>query len=84
MAGIGFDALANGRTMAEVGYRILLYWKRTRKDKRDGAVQHLIQGLRSMGKNAIADIVQERHRENKELTMDSFLMAAVQGVNISA
>ena len=84
MPGIGFDALANGRSMAEVGYKILLYWKRTRKDKRDGAVQHLIQGLRSMGKNGVADVVEERHRENKELTMDCFLMAAVNGINIAS
>ncbi|KAL8609828.1 hypothetical protein ACOMHN_052882 [Nucella lapillus] len=82
ITGIGFDAMSNNRSMSEVGYRILLYWKRTRKDKRDGAVQELVRGIRAMGKNGIADVVEERHRENKELTMDCFVMAAVSGVNI--
>ncbi|XP_076458017.1 uncharacterized protein LOC143291763 isoform X2 [Babylonia areolata] len=82
ITGIGFDALSNNRSMSDVGYRILLYWKRTRKDKREGAVYHLLGGLRSMGKHGVARVVEERFKENKELTMDSFLMAAVSGVNI--
>lgn len=83
ITGIGFDALSNGRDMAEVGYRILLYWKRLQRDKRDGAVQQLMKALRSMGKHGVADVVQERHRLNKELSVDCFLAAAVSGIDIS-
>ncbi|XP_070201455.1 uncharacterized protein [Littorina saxatilis] len=84
ITGIGFDALSNGRSMSDVCYKILLYWKRTRKDKRDGAVQHLLDALRNMGKHGVADVIEERHRENRELTFDCFMSAAVAGVDLSS
>jgi hypothetical protein len=83
LAGIGFDALSNGRDMTDVGYRILLYWKRMQRDKKDAAVNQLLAALRSMGKEGVAQIVQEQHQANKELTVECFLSAAVAGVNIS-
>nr|KAG5703380.1 hypothetical protein BaRGS_023427 [Batillaria attramentaria] len=83
ITGIGFDAISNGMGMSDVTYKILLHWKRTCKDKRDGAVEKLIGALRGMGKNGVADIVQEQHRENKELTTDCFLLAAAAGTSLA-
>lgn len=83
ITGIGFDAIANGMGMSDVTYKILLYWKRTCKDKRDGAVEKLIEALRGMGRHGVADIVQEQHRENKELTTDCFLLAAAAGTSLA-
>ena len=72
ITGLGFDAISNGLGMVDVTYKILLYWKRTMKDKKDGAVNTLSAALREMGRADIASIVSERHAENKELTVDCF------------
>lgn len=72
ITGLGFDAISNGLGMADVTYRILLYWKRQMKDKKDGAVNILAMALRDMGRDDIATVVVERHKENKDLTLESF------------
>lgn len=72
ITGLGFDAISNGLGMVDVTYRILLYWKRTVKDKKDGAVNALSTALREMGRADIASIVTEKHQENKELTAECF------------
>lgn len=72
ITGLGFDAISNGLSMSDVTYKILLYWKRMCKDKKDGAVNSLTNALRDMGREEIANIVFERHRDNKELSPDAF------------
>ncbi|XP_062610303.1 uncharacterized protein LOC134272084 isoform X2 [Saccostrea cucullata] len=72
ITGLGFDAISNGLSMSDVTYKILLYWKRMCKDKKDGAVNSLTNALRDMGRDELANIVFERHRDNKELTPDAF------------
>lgn len=68
--------------MVEVSYKILLYWKRTCKDKREGAVQTLTTALVSMGLPGIAEVVLQQHKEDKELTTDCFLNAATSGISL--
>lgn len=75
ITGLGFDAIANGLGMGDVTYKILLYWKRMLKEKRDGAVQDLTLALRDMGRTDIATIILQRHSENKELTPECFMAA---------
>ncbi|KAK3107162.1 hypothetical protein FSP39_008363 [Pinctada imbricata] len=72
ITGIGFDAISNGLSMSDVTYKILLYWKRTCKDKKDGAVNALTSALRDMGRGDIASVVHDQHVANKELTFDAF------------
>ncbi|KAL4229246.1 hypothetical protein ACF0H5_012286 [Mactra antiquata] len=72
ITGLGFDAISNGLGMVDVTYKILLYWKRQQKDKKDGAVNNLSMALRDMGRDDIATVVVERHKENKDLTLDCF------------
>lgn len=72
ITGIGFDAIANGRGMSDVTYKILLYWKRQTKDKKDGAVGLLTMALREMGRSDIARVVLEKHKDKKELTAGCF------------
>lgn len=72
ITGLGFDAISNGLGMVDVTYKILLYWKRTLKDKKDGAVNVLSTALREMGRDDIATIITERHKENKDLTIECF------------
>ncbi|XP_053408995.1 uncharacterized protein LOC123561650 isoform X2 [Mercenaria mercenaria] len=73
ITGLGFDAISNGLGMVDVTYKILLYWKRQMKDKKDGAVNVLSMALRDMGRDDIAEVVNERHKENKDLTLDCFI-----------
>ncbi|ESO88504.1 hypothetical protein LOTGIDRAFT_234556 [Lottia gigantea] len=68
ITGLGFDAISNGLTMADVTYKILLYWKRKLKDKRDSAVNELVSALGSMGRPDIGAIILHCHHDNKELT----------------
>lgn len=72
ITGLGFDAISNGLGMIDVTYKILLYWKRQQKDKKDGAVNNLTMALRDMGRDDIATVVIERHKENKDLTLECF------------
>lgn len=72
ITGLGFDAISNGLGMVDVTYKILLYWKRTLKDKKDGAVNILSVALREMGRDDIATIITDRHKENKDLTVECF------------
>ncbi|XP_067667863.1 uncharacterized protein [Haliotis asinina] len=72
ITGLGFDAISNGLGMADVTYKILLYWKRRLKDKRNGAVAELTEALRDMGRSEVADTVQEMHDLNKEIGPDCF------------
>ncbi|XP_025102469.1 uncharacterized protein LOC112569035 [Pomacea canaliculata] len=83
ITGIGFDALAQGSRMCDITYKILVRWKRECKDKRDGAVQTLVEALEKMEKSGVAKVVLEQHMENKELTPDCFLQAAVHGVHLN-
>ena len=75
ITGLGFDAISNGLGMVDVTYKILLYWKRQMKDKKDGAVNALSLALRDMGRDDIATVVTERHKQNKDLTMDCFIQS---------
>ena len=72
ITGLGFDAISNGLGMADVTYKILLYWKRRLKNRRDVAVRHLSSALRDMGKTDVADLIEERHLQNMEITPDCF------------
>lgn len=72
ITGIGFDAISNGLSMADVTYKILLYWKRTRKDKKDLAVEMLADALREMGRVEAAHVVQECHKNSKEVTPEIY------------
>ncbi|XP_052273426.1 uncharacterized protein LOC127873585 isoform X2 [Dreissena polymorpha] len=72
ITGLGFDAISNGLGMVDVTYKILLYWKRQQKDKKDGAVNVLSMALRDMGRGDIATVIQEKHRENKDVTLECF------------
>lgn len=73
ITGLGFDAISNGLGMVDVTYKILLYWKRQMKDKKDGAVNILSNALRDMGRDDIAAVIVEKHKENKDLSLDCFL-----------
>ncbi|XP_069115916.1 uncharacterized protein [Argopecten irradians] len=72
ITGLGFDAISNGLSMADVTYKILLYWKRQMKDKKDGAVDRLATALRDMGRGDVATVVNQCHKDSKELTSESF------------
>jgi hypothetical protein len=69
---LGFDAISNGLSMADVTYKILLYWKRTRKDKKDGAIDMLAGALREMGRTEAARVVFQCHKDSKEVTPEAF------------
>lgn len=73
ITGLGFDAISNGLGMVDVTYKILLYWKRQMKDKKDGAVNVLSNALRDMGRDDIAAVIVEKHKENKDLSLDCFI-----------
>jgi len=73
ITGLGFDAISNGLGMVDVTYKILLYWKRQQRDKKDGAVNNLSAALRDMGREDIATVIAERHRENKDVTLECFV-----------
>ncbi|KAL8617845.1 hypothetical protein ACOMHN_040193 [Nucella lapillus] len=83
VSGIGFDTMSCTRSLSDMTYKILLYWKRTCKLKHDGAVQQLAAALRQMGKGNLATIVLDRHRDNRELSMEVFLEALATGVDLS-
>ena len=72
ITGLGFDAISNGLSMADVTYKILLYWKRTRKDKKDGAIDMLAGALREMGRIEAASVVFQCHKDSKEVTPEAF------------
>ena len=72
ITGLGFDAISNGLSMADVTYKILLYWKRTRKDKKDSAVEMLVGALKEMGRIEAAKVVYECHKDSKEVTPEAF------------
>lgn len=72
ITGLGFDAISNGLSMADVTYKILLYWKRTRKDKKDAAVEMLAGALREMGRLEAANVVFQCHKDSKEITPEAF------------
>lgn len=72
ITGLGFDAISNGLSMADVTYKILLYWKRTRKDKKDGAIDMLAGALREMGRTEAARVVFQCHKDSKEVTPEAF------------
>ena len=42
ITGLGFDAISNGLGMADVTYRILLYWKRQMKDNIDATTLRVV------------------------------------------
>ncbi|XP_050417521.1 uncharacterized protein LOC126830967 [Patella vulgata] len=76
ITGLGFDAISNGLNMADVTYKILLYWKRKLKDKKDAAVNELAEALSAMGRPDITEVLLQCHKDNKELT-EEYLNEAV-------
>ena len=79
ITGLGFDALANGLSLSEITYRILLLWKRRTSRMKEAQVHMLLQALQDMGRNDAASIVAEQHRHNRELTPDCFEMPRYPG-----
>lgn len=72
ITGMGFDALAKGLSLIDITYRILLLWKRRTTKYKSTQVELLVSALEDMGRNDIATIVRESHKNNKELTPASF------------
>ena len=72
ITGIGFDAISNGLSMADVTYKILLYWKRQMKDKKDGAIERLATALKDMGRGDISTVIIECHKDSKELSLEAY------------
>ncbi|ELT97503.1 hypothetical protein CAPTEDRAFT_221462 [Capitella teleta] len=74
ITGMGFDALANGFSLVDITYRILLLWKRKSglRFKGDRQVQALVQALEEMGRRDTARVVAEQHKLNQELTPECF------------
>ena len=72
ITGLGFDALANGLSLTEITYRILLLWKRRTTRMKNAQVHMLLTALQEMGRNDAASIVAEQHRLNRELTPECF------------
>ncbi|XP_076438464.1 uncharacterized protein LOC143277498 [Babylonia areolata] len=83
VSGIGFDTMSGARSLTDMTYKILLYWKRTCKQKNEGAVQELVGALQQLGKGSVGQVVLDSHHRNKELTMDCFLQAVKAGVDLS-
>lgn len=89
ITGMTFDTLATGQTSADVTYRMLLLWKRrvayhrrpvTDAEDRvstpagDSHVDILVQAvIAATGNTKVADVIVERHRDNRELTPECFL-----------
>ena len=82
ITGLGFDAISNGLGMVDVTYKILLYWKRQQKDKKDGAVEILSLALRDMGRDDVAAMALQKHKENKDLTLDCFMQTWWRNINL--
>ena len=72
ITGIGFDSIANGLSMQEVTYKVLMYWKRTFKGSRDDQIEELVNSIKDIGRVDIAAVVMDRHRRNVELSPDCF------------
>lgn len=74
ITGMGFDALANGLSLVDITYRILLLWKRrsSMKYKGDRQVEALVQALEEMGRDDTAAVVMQQHKLNQELTSECF------------
>ena len=72
ITGMGFDALANGLSLVDITYRILLLWKRRTARHKERQIELLAEAMAEMGRHDIAAIVLERHQENMELTPDCF------------
>ena len=82
ITGMGFDALANGLSLKEITYRILLMWKRRTNKYKERQVDLLISALTEMGRNDVATIVSDSHKHNKELTASAFEMPVYSGNTI--
>lgn len=72
ITGMGFDALAKGLSLVEITYKILLLWKRRTNRFKATQVDSLISALQEMGRDDVAVVVRECHKNNKELTQASF------------
>ena len=72
ITGMGFDALANGLSLVDITYRILLLWKRRTARHKERQIELLAEAMAEMGRHDIAAIVLERHQENMELTPECF------------
>ena len=79
ITGMGFDALANGLSLRDITYRILLMWKRRTNRLKDRQVDLLISALQEMGRNDVATIVNDCHKNNRELSQASFDMPVFTG-----
>ena len=76
ITGMGFDALANGLSLVDITYRILLLWKRRSSKYKDQQVQLLVDALQEMGRYDMATVILDRHKQNLELTQECFELAS--------
>lgn len=72
ITGMGFDALAKGLSLVDITYRILMLWKRKTNKMKEKQVELLVRALQEMGRNDAASVLLQKHRENAELTPESF------------
>lgn len=73
ITGIGFDCLSSHQTLAEVTNKVLSHWKRiVSVENRPNMLQLLIQSLKEMHLNSLADAIQFAGNNNEELTNKHF------------
>ena len=70
ITGMGFDALANGLSLVDITYKILLLWKRRSSRLKDRQVDMLTEAMEEMGRKDLSDLIAERHKLNLEITPD--------------
>jgi hypothetical protein len=70
ITGMVFDALANGLSLVDITYKILLLWKRRSSRYKDRQVDMLIEAMDEMGRKDLADLIMERNKLNLEITPD--------------
>ena len=70
ITGMGFDALANGLSLVDITYKILLLWKRRTRHLKERQVEMLIGAMEEMGRKDLAELIRVRHEQNLEITPD--------------
>ncbi|KAI0234863.1 hypothetical protein LSAT2_014760 [Lamellibrachia satsuma] len=73
ITGMGFDALANGQSIVDITYRILLLWKRRTNIYKNKQVDLLADALNDMGRSDLVAVLMDHHRQNIELSPDCFV-----------
>ncbi len=76
ITGMGFDALANGLSLVDITYKILLLWKRRTKMFKERQVNLLAEAFEGMGRGDISETILNKHRLNVELTPECFEASA--------